>query len=100
MKHTLIALLLGLLVSLPSVAGDDPPKGFEPLFNGKDLAGWKATGKMEVWGAENGVSGEGKKLLDDPKVRALFKKELDHYGEKFKEKDMKDLQHKYARRVE
>ncbi len=25
------------------------------LFNGKDLTGWKATGKMEVWGAEKGV---------------------------------------------
>jgi hypothetical protein len=32
-----------------------PPPGFEPLFNGKDLTGWKATGKMEVWGAENGI---------------------------------------------
>lgn len=31
------------------------PEGFEPLFNGKDLTGWKATGKADVWGAENGV---------------------------------------------
>jgi long-chain acyl-CoA synthetase len=42
------------------------------------------TKQVQKWGAENGVSGEGKKLLDDPKVKALFKKELDHYGEKFK----------------
>lgn len=28
------------------------PDGFQPLFNGKDLTGWKATGKAEVWGAE------------------------------------------------
>jgi long-chain acyl-CoA synthetase len=33
---------------------------------------------------ETGLSGEGDKLLADPKVRALFKKELDTYGEKFK----------------
>lgn len=32
-----------------------PPAGFVSLFNGKDLAGWKSTGKMEVWGADNGV---------------------------------------------
>src|SRR5262249_38705252 len=25
------------------------------LFNGKDLTGWQATGKMEVWGAEKDV---------------------------------------------
>jgi Domain of Unknown Function (DUF1080) len=37
---------------------DDPvPSGFEPLFNGKDLTGWKvnAGGNMKVWGAEDGV---------------------------------------------
>jgi hypothetical protein len=38
-------------------ADQEAPKGFEPLFNGKDLTGWKVTkdGKMDVWGAENGV---------------------------------------------
>jgi len=31
-------------------------EGFEPLFNGKDLTGWKVHGgKMEAWGAENGI---------------------------------------------
>jgi hypothetical protein len=55
MKQTLLASLFALtLVSVPTYA-DDPPKGFESLFNGKDLTGWKSTGKMEVWGAENGV---------------------------------------------
>jgi hypothetical protein len=35
---------------------DKPPEGFEPLFNGKDLTGWKVHGgKMDSWGAENGV---------------------------------------------
>ena len=32
-----------------------PPEGFQPLFNGKDLAGWKVTGgKPDAWG----VAGE------------------------------------------
>lgn len=43
-----------LLLAAPLFAGD-PPRGFESLFNGKDLTGWKATGKMDKWGAENGV---------------------------------------------
>jgi long-chain acyl-CoA synthetase len=40
---------------------------------------------VKKWGAENGVSdSDPEKLLANPKVRALFQKELDHYGEKFK----------------
>jgi len=40
---------------------------------------------VQAWGAENGVSEKDPaKLLADPKVRALFKGELDKYGEKFK----------------
>jgi hypothetical protein len=52
----------GLSAPLPGGAGDKPPPGFESLFNGKDLTGWKSTGKKEVWGVENGaiyVSGGG-----------------------------------------
>lgn len=26
-----------------------------PLFNGKDLSGWKSTGKADVWGADEGM---------------------------------------------
>jgi hypothetical protein len=48
------APLLLALVLVPR-AGGDVPVGFEPLFNGKDLTGWKATGKGEVWGADDGV---------------------------------------------
>jgi hypothetical protein len=38
-------------------ADKDAPEGFEPLFNGKDLTGWKVNkgGKMKVWGAEDGI---------------------------------------------
>ncbi len=53
-------VILGLSAALPG--GDTPPKGFESLFNGKDLTGWKATGNMKVWGVDNGViyvSGQG-----------------------------------------
>ncbi len=40
---------------------------------------------VKKWGAENGVSdSDPEKLLANPKVRTLFKNELDHYGEKFK----------------
>src|SRR5437773_12567297 len=35
----------------------DAPEGFEPLFNGKDLTGWKVHGgKMDAWGGENGMT--------------------------------------------
>ncbi len=39
---------------------------------------------VKRWAQENGVSASGDALLEDKKVRELFKKELDHYGEKFK----------------
>jgi type 1 glutamine amidotransferase len=37
-----VALLVGLVTALPAQAADNtPPPGFELLFNGKDLSGWK-----------------------------------------------------------
>ena len=39
----------------PAKADEKPPEGFTALFNGKDLKGWKATGKMEQWDAEPGL---------------------------------------------
>ncbi|MBX3199729.1 MAG: long-chain fatty acid--CoA ligase [Labilithrix sp.] len=40
---------------------------------------------VQEWGKDNGVGDtDPEKLLANAKVRALFKKELDHYGEKFK----------------
>ena len=44
-----------LLFTLPVLAADAPTDGFTPLFNGKDLTGWKSTGKAEQWTAEDGV---------------------------------------------
>ena len=54
MTRILFAAVALVLTALPGFAGT-PPKGFEALFNGKDLTGWKATGDMKKWGAENGV---------------------------------------------
>jgi hypothetical protein len=55
-----MAFRLGLVAMVCSIAGaraDDPkpPEGFTAIFDGKDLTGWKATGNMDVWTAENGV---------------------------------------------
>ncbi len=50
-----LSLLTGAAVAL---AADDkaPPEGYVPLFNGKDLSGWKVLGgKLEAWGAEDGL---------------------------------------------
>ncbi len=52
-----LTLFFGLSITL---SGADetipaPPKDFTSLFNGKDLDGWKSTGKKEVWGVEKGV---------------------------------------------
>jgi hypothetical protein len=49
---------VGLLAALAAVgavrAADTPPEGFTSIFNGKDLTGWKPTGKADVWAAEGG----------------------------------------------
>lgn len=48
------ALACGLRADEPKAS--EVPKGFEALFNGKDLAGWKVLdGKKEAWGAEEGL---------------------------------------------
>ena len=88
MRRLLLPLALVFVLPLASVpAADkdkDVPEGFEPLFNGKDLTGWKVNkgGKMEVWGAEKGllyVQGGGggwlmtEKEYGDFEVRLEFK---------------------------
>jgi hypothetical protein len=50
-------LLAGLIIVVAGHRGetwaqDKVPEGFTPLFNGKDLTGWKSTGKKDVWGAD------------------------------------------------
>src|SRR5438067_13005838 len=58
MRLLRLAVLLVFVAFVISPARSDdvkPPEGFTSLFNGTDLTGWKATGKMDVWGAEKGV---------------------------------------------
>jgi hypothetical protein len=58
-RAVLMLSLSAALCGLPLLraADRDAPEGFEKLFNGKDLSGWTVNkgGKMEAWGAENGV---------------------------------------------
>lgn len=54
MRKLLPALLL-VAVAAGLNADDKVPDGFTNLFNGKDLTGWKSTGKADVWAAENGA---------------------------------------------
>ncbi|MBX9580253.1 MAG: DUF1080 domain-containing protein [Gemmataceae bacterium] len=52
------AALLAAVAAATARADDKPaavPEGFAPLFNGKDLSGWKPTGKADVWKAEGGM---------------------------------------------
>lgn len=52
-----LALLASIFLTQQAHSEDDKiPDGFKPLFNGKDLTGWKVhAGKLDVWGADNGV---------------------------------------------
>jgi hypothetical protein len=60
MRRTLILLSLVFVVAGPCPVWSDEknvPKGFTPLFNGKDLTGWRVNegGNIKVWDAENGI---------------------------------------------
>ena len=50
MRSLLSALALAAFAC--GTSADDKPAD---LFNGKDLTGWKATGKADVWAVENGA---------------------------------------------
>src|ERR1051326_6748296 len=58
-RLVLLFSLSALVVCLPGMraADKDPPEGFEKLFNGKDLSGWKVNegGKLDRWGAADGI---------------------------------------------
>lgn len=64
MRHLLVAL-----VAAAGTATAQSPGGFAPIFNGKDLTGWMATGKAEAWTVEGGMivckSGGGGYLLTE-----------------------------------
>jgi hypothetical protein len=83
-RGCLIPLVLTVVLgTLPSVrAEDQTPPGFEPLFNGKDLSGWKVVnGKAEVWGVDKGllvVDGRGGGWLMTEKEYADFELRLEY----------------------
>src|SRR5262245_30911975 len=80
MRRYLLIPLAALLCAAPANLSAGPPEGFEALFNGRDLTGWKATGKQEVWGAENGilyVQGRGGGWLMTEKEYADFELRLE-----------------------
>src|SRR5947208_17130280 len=58
-RIVLLFSLSALLCCLPGMraADKDVPEGFEKLFNGKDLSGWKVNegGKLDKWGAQDGL---------------------------------------------
>ncbi|HYH67655.1 MAG TPA: DUF1080 domain-containing protein [Urbifossiella sp.] len=64
MRHLLV-----VLAAAAGTASAQSPGGFTPIFNGKDLTGWKATGKADAWAAEGGAivckGGGGGYLLTD-----------------------------------
>lgn len=55
LQVTALALVTALVVSPAQSDEVKPPEGFTALFNGSDLSGWKATGKMDVWKADKGA---------------------------------------------
>ena len=53
MKRMIIAAVVALLISVPLVA--QAPQQFQPLFNGKNLAGWKViNGDPDTWAWRDG----------------------------------------------
>jgi hypothetical protein len=80
---SLIAVLLALSPARPAEKERNIPEGFTPLFDGKDLDGWKVFGgKEDAWGVEDGMivtkSGGGGWLLTekeygDFEIRVDFK---------------------------
>jgi hypothetical protein len=74
------------LFALARSAEKDIPEGFEPLFDGKDLKGWKAYGgKMEAWGVDKGLlftTGSGGGWLLTDKEYGDFELRLEYRWEK------------------
>jgi hypothetical protein len=80
-----VGVITILLLGVPSLLhADDPPgEGFEALFNGKDLDGWRVNegGDIKYWGAENGilyVTGGGGGWLMTEKEYSDFEIQLDY----------------------
>ncbi len=82
MRRVMTILVLALCpVLLVPAADDKVPPGFQPLFNGKDLTGWKVLdGKKELWKAEDNmivVTGKGGGWLMTEKEYDNFELQLE-----------------------
>ncbi len=55
-RSVILSAVLGLVVAAGSMSAQTPsqPEGWERLFNGKDLSGWKVWG-MEKWSVDDGA---------------------------------------------
>ena len=53
MRHTRLIVMMLVLAAASAVLAQGADKDWTPLFNGKDLSGWKNYG-AEKWTVENG----------------------------------------------
>ena len=77
-----MSMMSFLSLKSPTIADDKPDKGFVPLFNGKNLEGWKVyNGQESAWGTEDGLlftrGGNGGWLMTQ-KVYADFELRLEY----------------------
>ena len=56
MRRTRVIVMMFVLAAASAVFAQGPDKDWTPLFNGKDLTGWKNYG-AEKWTVENGEIG-------------------------------------------
>ena len=81
-RIVLLLALLGVSCGPPAVVDPSAPAGFQPLFNGQNLVGWKVlNGKLAVWGADNGilyVDGKGGGWLMTDKEYSDFEVRLEY----------------------
>lgn len=68
-----VAAIGAVLTLTPAPADDKLPEGFVPLFNGKDLGGWKIPkGDNDHWKVVNGVIDYDAKSESSEKEKSLF----------------------------
>lgn len=89
MRRIFAPLTLIVVVALFNTAWSadkDREEGFQPLFNGKDLNGWKVYGgKMDAWGVDKGLlftTGKGGGWLLTDKEFSDYEMQLEYRWEK------------------
>ena len=71
MKRNLWALAVAAALSTPAVrmTAAESEEGFKPIFNGKDLTGWK--GDAKLWSVKDGAI-TGQTTTESPAKRNTF----------------------------